>query len=85
MMKTIYTVRLNNGLTAPCDCNYVSSVQGEIVGYMDLWGALRFSTKQEAADALRRLPEPVRHKHIVAEVPALQLLYFPPYGTRMDA
>ncbi len=24
MMKTIYTVRLNNGLTAPCDCNYVS-------------------------------------------------------------
>ena len=52
---------------------------------MDLRGALRFSTKQEAADALRRLPEPVRHKHIVAEVPALQLLYFPPYGTRMDA
>ena len=78
MMKTIYTVRLNNGLTAPCDCNYVSSVQGEIVGYMDLRGALRFSTKQEAADALRRLPEPVRHKHIVAEVPVLQLLYFPP-------
>ena len=59
-------------------------VQGEIVGYMDLRGALRFSTKQEAADALRRLPEPVRHKHIVAEVPVLQLLYFPPYGTRMD-
>ena len=85
MMKTIYTVRLNNGLTAPCDCNYVSSVQGEIVGSMDLRGALRFSTKQEAADALRRLPEPVRHKHIVAEVPVLQLLYFPPYDTRMDA
>ena len=73
MMKNIYTVRLNNGLTAPCDCNYVSIIQGDIIGYMDLRGALRFSTKQ------------VRHKHIVAEVPSLQLLYFPPYGTRMDA
>ena len=52
MTKNIYTVRLNNGFTAPCDCNYVSSVQGERVGYMNLRGALRFSTKQEAADAL---------------------------------
>ena len=85
MTKNIYTVRLNNGFTAPCDCNYASSVQGERVGYMNLRGALRFSTKQEAADALCRLPEQVRHKHIVAEVPALQLLYFPPYSTRMDA
>ena len=85
MMKNIYTVRLNNGLTAPCDCNYVSIIQGDIIGYMDLRGALRFSTKQEATDALRRLPEQVRHKNIVAEVPSLQLLYFPPYGTRMDA
>lgn len=48
MMKNIYTVRLNNGLTAPCDCNYVSIIQGDIIGYMDLRGALRFSTKQEA-------------------------------------
>ena len=55
------------------------------VGKPELRGALRFSTKQEATDALRRLPEQVRHKHIVAEVPSLQLLYFPPYGTRMDA
>ena len=51
MMKNIYTVRLNNGLTAPCDCNYVSIIQGDIIGYMDLRGALRFSTKQEATDA----------------------------------
>ena len=64
MMKTIYTVRLNNGLTAPCDCNYVSIIQGDIIGYMDLRGALRFSTKQEATDALRRLPEQVRHKYL---------------------
>lgn len=85
MMQDVYTLRLNNGLTAPCDCNYVSSVEGNTVGYMDLRGALRFSTKQEAEDALLCLPENVRCKHVVARVPALQLLYFPPYDMKKDA
>lgn len=85
MMQDVYTLRLNNGLTAPCDGNYVSSIEGNTVGYMDLRGALRFSTEQEAEDALLCLPENVRRKHVVARVPALQLLYFPPYDMKKDA
>lgn len=85
MMRDVYTLRLNNGFTAPCDCNYVSSVEGTIGGYTDLRGALRFSTEHEAEDALLCLPENVRRKHIVARVPALQLCYFPPHRTKKDA
>ena len=52
MRRDVYTLRLNNGFTAPCDCNYVSSVEGTIVGYTDLRGALRFSTEHKAEDEM---------------------------------
>lgn len=79
MSKQVFVIRLNDGLTAPCDRNYFAAGQTGGLCYSDLCGARRFTSRQSAQDALIREIEPGdREKHRIESVQPMHLDYYPP-------
>lgn len=82
MSKQVFVIRLNDGLTAPCDRNYFAASQTGRLCYSDLCGARRFTSRQSARDALIREIEPGdREKHRIESVQPMHLAYYPPRET----
>lgn len=79
MSKQVFVIRLNDGLTAPCDRNYFTASQAGGLRYSDLCGARRFTSRQSAWDALIREIEPGdRERHRIESAQPMHLAYYPP-------
>ena len=84
MPDEVFVIRKNDGLTAPCDCNYIASRfpledANNILPYSNLCGARRFPSEKDARESFQQLPAKAQSHHRIERVQPLHLLYFPPY------
>lgn len=80
----VFVIRRNDGLTAPCDYNYLMSCEStlgldDVISYNNLCGAKRFASERAANDFFQKLPSKEQPRHRIERVQPLHLLYFPPY------